>query len=74
MTETAISIRESIAQRIRSRREDHGWTQLDLASRSGLSLSAITKYESGSAAPMIDSIIKLSIVLGCTPNDLLGFN
>ncbi len=73
MTEAAASVRESIAKRIRDQREEHRWTQLDLASKSGLSLSAITKYESGAAAPMVDNIIKLSVVFGCTPNDLLGF-
>lgn len=50
-----------------------GLTQQDLAEIMGVSDSTISKYEKGKRKLNHDQIVKLSIALEVTPNELLGF-
>jgi transcriptional regulator with XRE-family HTH domain len=48
-----------IATLMKQIRKDKGLTQQDLADRSGLTISAISRYESGSRVPQYDSLVKI---------------
>jgi transcriptional regulator with XRE-family HTH domain len=63
---------EALARRIRELRQTLGWTQQDLAIRSGLSRSYISRLEMGDIAlPSSERLRALSNSLGTTSDDLL---
>ena len=58
-------------ERLKKYREKRGWTQADLAERSGYSRSSIINWENGKRAPRTVDIDKLALVLGILPRDLV---
>lgn len=58
-------------EKLRQYRKARGWTQDDLAERSGFSRSSIINWESGKRAPRSVDIDKLAIVLGVQPRNLI---
>lgn len=54
-------------------RREKGLNQSDLAKILNVEQSAISKYELGKTKLTHDQVIKLSIALEVTPNELLGF-
>ena len=59
MTLQTISIaRDLVNDRIR-----HGWTQTELARRSGVRLDAISRIESGKHVPRQETLVKLDRAL-----------
>lgn len=61
-----------VGQRIKELREQHGWTQFELGSASGIQPSAISRWEQGKTRPSIDSAMKIADALGITLDDLVG--
>lgn len=49
-------------------------SQRELAERTGLTESAISKYINGTIIPKATSIVKLAIALDCTTDDLINFD
>ena len=49
-------------------------SQEKLANKAGLSASSIIGYENGSMVPGVDKAYAIAQALGCTPNDLMGWN
>lgn len=45
-------------------RELRGWTQAQLASRTGMKQAAIARFEGGTNVPQIDTIMKIALALG----------
>jgi transcriptional regulator with XRE-family HTH domain len=64
----------TIGDKIKKVRLERGWTQTDLANRLGFNACQISFYESGKREPNFKNFIKLCEALGCTPNDLLGWD
>lgn len=63
-----------MAERIKERRLEMGYTQEELADRLGLQKSAIAKYENGRVENIKRSIIsKMAQILECSPSYLLDF-
>lgn len=58
---------------LRAERARRGLTQAELAEAAGVSADAVFKYENGVAVPGVDKAFSMAAVLGCTPNDLLGW-
>ena len=52
-----------VAERIRDARSSRGWTQGELATRLGITQTAISYWESGRRVPGIDDLLNLSAVL-----------
>ena len=52
---------------LKKEREIRGWTQSDLARRSGLNRAIINKFESGVSLPSVESFIALSDALYVSP-------
>ena len=57
--------------KLKQYRKARGWTQDDLAERSGFSRSSIINWESGKRAPRTVDIDKLAMVLGVSARDLV---
>lgn len=58
---------------IKERRKSMNMTQEELSKALGVKRSTIAMWESGENEPRLSMLVRLSQVLGCTPNDLLGF-
>jgi transcriptional regulator with XRE-family HTH domain len=67
----APSKRTAFAARLRELREKAGLTQAQLAQRSGLHLSAVTRFEQGLREPSLESAASLAGALGVTCDALL---
>lgn len=62
-----------LLQNIKQSRKRLSWTQQDLAFKSGLPISVITKIEQGTATqPTIQTIIKLADAFNISIDDLIG--
>lgn len=61
-----------IKEMLRQFRRAKGWTQNDLAERSGYSRSSIINWESGKRAPRSVDIEKLADVFGVSPSEFLN--
>lgn len=81
MLEDVQSIKKAIGTRVRSLREDAGWTQADLAYEADLDTSTISKLELGKGNVKLESIIAIAGVFkmkiwelvkydNVSPNDL----
>lgn len=53
-----------IGARIRTAREDHGWTQDQLAAAVGVSRSAVAQWETGRAGQVTANLTRVAAVLG----------
>ena len=63
--------RKDLADQVMDRRGEKGWNKLDLASRSGVAPSTVSKVESGTYNLSLKGIAGLAEALGCTSADLL---
>lgn len=62
-----------IGCRIAEARKLKGWTQGQLAEKSGLSTNTVNRFENGHRVPDALQIIRLGDALSCAPESLLGF-
>lgn len=62
-----------LSERIRTSRQDKGWSQEELARRLGVRQNVISRLESGAVkSPSIPMIRRLARVLGVTADYLVG--
>ena len=59
--------------KIRELRASKSMTQDELAAVLGVKRNTVAMWETGKNDPRPDMLVKLARVLGCTPNDILGF-
>lgn len=72
-TVAKTKVPSAFGKRLRELRLSRNLTQMDLTSATGIPQSVITRMEtSPKANPTAETILKLSVALKCTPNDLLG--
>lgn len=62
----------SVGKRIKSKREDAGWNQTELAKRAGITPSALSQIESGDRFPSTVVVHKLAKALSTSVDYLLG--
>ena len=65
--------KEAIAKNLRVKRAELDMTQAELAEKSGVNIATINSYENSGYMPGADKLVALAEALGCTPNDLLGW-
>ena len=63
----------TIGEKISELRRKAELTQRDLALKIGVTRSAVGNYEQGVSFPREDVLYRLFDALGCTPNELFGF-
>lgn len=64
-------LQDLIADRIRSRRKELGWSQEQLAERAGLSHNYLARLELGWNSPSLSTLIALAATLGMHVSDFL---
>ena len=61
-----------MANALRSARQACGLSREVLSERVGVSVKSIQRYEEGRQTPRVDTLYRLSAVLGVTVGDLIG--
>jgi transcriptional regulator with XRE-family HTH domain len=64
---------ELFAKKLKERAAALGFSQADVARRAGISERRLGHYIGGRSEPDLQLLIKIAVVLGVTPNHLLGF-
>jgi HTH-type transcriptional regulator / antitoxin HipB len=59
-------LRFELAEAIRARREELGWSQRQLAERAGMSQPGIARFEAGGTTPTLPLLERLAAALGLT--------
>lgn len=67
-----LDIDSALALRLRREREARGWSQADVAQRSGVSKAMISKIERGETSPTASLLARLSVPFGLTLAGLLS--
>ena len=62
-----------IAENLRKRRKEKGWSQRHVADRIHVDRTTYSKYESGKTDPPLEKCIFLCIVMDMSPNQLMGW-
>lgn len=70
----AESLPNHIAANLRLLRKRRGWSQAELAERTGLNRGNIASYESGSAEPNICKLLRFSNLFGINARDITRRN
>ena len=66
--------KETVRKRLRVLMAEADVNAEQLADRSGVSVDSVRQYLRGETVPLMETACKLATALGCTPNDLCGFN
>jgi transcriptional regulator with XRE-family HTH domain len=61
---TPAQIAAELAAAVRARRKEHGYSQLDLSKKAGVSLGSLKRFETQHEISL-KSLIKISIALSC---------
>ena len=67
-----MDIESVLAQRIARERARRGWSLLDVAERSGVSRSMLSKIEREEASPTTTVLVRIAIAFGITLSELLA--
>jgi HTH-type transcriptional regulator / antitoxin HipB len=61
-------LRFELAEAIRARREELGWSQRQLAERAGMTQPGVARFEAGGTTPTLPLLERLAGALGLTVN------
>ena len=61
----------NIGKKIKELRKQRGITQEQLAESIGISFQAVSKWETGSSVPDVETMVKISELYGITVNDIV---
>lgn len=61
------------ATNLRMQRARADISQGELAEKVGVNITTVVKYEDGSTTPGADKVFAIADALGCTPNELMGW-
>lgn len=67
----AESLVQRVGKSIAAHRLQRGWSQQDLADKSGIGQSTISRYEAGDRVMGIEALVRLSNALNVAPGVLL---
>ena len=59
-------LRHELAEAIRGRREELGWSQRQLAERAGMTQPGVARFEAGGTTPTLPLLERLASALGLT--------
>jgi ribosome-binding protein aMBF1 (putative translation factor) len=68
----AARLRFELAEAIRIRREELGWSQRQLAERAGMTQPGVARFEAGGTTPTLPLLERLADALGLTLTVSLG--
>ncbi|WP_033314180.1 helix-turn-helix transcriptional regulator [Streptomyces iakyrus] len=59
-------LRFELAEAVRKRREELGWSQAELGRHAGMTQSSVARFEAGGTQPTLSTLEKLAEALGLT--------
>lgn len=62
----------NMGENIRRERQQKGWTQAELAEKLGVSDRAVSRWETNMAAPAVDTLVQMALLLETSADALLG--
>lgn len=65
-----VEIKLALARRLRELREEHNWTQAELAKRVGSSQSRVAKMEAADATVSVDLLVRSLLAAGADRREL----
>ncbi|MEY2741473.1 MAG: helix-turn-helix transcriptional regulator [Ilumatobacteraceae bacterium] len=68
----ASTTAEVLAGQLAEMRHARDWSQDDLARRAGVDRKTVNRIEKGHFSPSLDTLVRLSVALGCRLSDLVG--
>ncbi len=71
MAENRHEASKNLPKRLRQFRDLKGWSQGQLAKKTGIYVKQISKYERGTSFPTVEVLIKLSMAFRVTLDDLV---
>jgi transcriptional regulator with XRE-family HTH domain len=72
MDERIDAVVDGVATRLRDIRSRRGWTLAELSERTDISVSTLSRLESGLRRPTLDLLIRLATAYGASLDDLVG--
>lgn len=63
---------QTLAQNLKALRKARGWSQADLAHRTGVHITHVSRVETGKYLPAIDFVMKTAKAFGVSLDQLLG--
>ncbi len=60
-----------LGERLKQLRQEHGWSQADLAAKIGTDPGQISRYENGKMTPSPEAVVRLAEILDVTTDYLL---
>lgn len=60
-----------LGERLKQLRQEHGWSQADLAAKIGTDPGQISRYENGKMTPSAEAVVRLAQILDVTTDYLL---
>ena len=60
-----LAPRFSVVRQLIALREQHGWTQRELADRAGMKQPQLARLETGQVEPKLDTLQRLAEAMGC---------
>jgi transcriptional regulator with XRE-family HTH domain len=72
MTSDLEKVLDAVAPRLRELRRRRGWTLAELSAETGISVSTLSRLESGLRKPTLDLLIRLAAAYKASLDDLVG--
>jgi transcriptional regulator with XRE-family HTH domain len=72
MTDDLEKVLDAVPPRLRELRRRRGWTLAELSAETGISLSTLSRLESGLRKPTLDLLIRLAAAYKASLDDLVG--
>ena len=72
MTDDLEKVLDAVAPRLRELRRRRGWTLAELSAETGISVSTLSRLESGLRKPTLDLLIRLAAAYKASLDDLVG--
>lgn len=63
---------KTLGENIKALRKGHGWTQVELAQKVGVTQVSVTAYETNRKRPTLDKIRRIAKLFSVDINELLG--
>ena len=63
-------MKTAIGETVRSSREEHGWTQMELSHRSGVPQNTISQIETSVQDPRVNTLRRIARALGVSLDDI----
>lgn len=62
----------TIAEAVKNRRMELGWSQLELAETAGVDRKTVNRIENGRYSPSMNTLVSVGTALGLTMTNMLG--